>query len=39
VEVYRSTLPYMFLLLMTVLLITYVPAMTLWLVGVVFGGS
>jgi len=38
-EVYRSTLPYMFLLLVTVLLITYVPALTLWLVGVVFGSS
>ena len=36
-EVYRSTLPYTALLLGTVLLITYVPGLTLWLVGVVFG--
>ena len=36
-EVYRSTLPYTALLLVTVLLITYVPSLTLWLVGVVFG--
>ena len=31
-EVYRSTLPYVVILLMVVLLITYVPALTLWLV-------
>jgi len=31
-EVYRSTLPYIAILLGAVLLITYVPAMTLWLV-------
>ena len=31
-EVYRSTLPYVAILLGAVLLITYVPAMTLWLV-------
>ena len=31
-EVYRSTLPYVAILLVAVLLITYVPAMTLWLV-------
>ncbi len=35
-EVYRSTLPYTVLLLATVLLITYVPSMTLWLVRLVF---
>ena len=35
-EVYRSTLPYTALLLVTVLLITYVPSMTLWLVRLVF---
>jgi len=29
----------MFLLLVTVLFITYVPALTLWLVGVVFGSG
>ena len=38
-EVYRSTLPYTLLLLATVLLITYVPWMTLWLVRLVFGGA
>ena len=38
-EVYRSALPYMCLLLVTVLFITYVPALTLWLVGVVFGSG
>jgi C4-dicarboxylate transporter DctM subunit len=31
-EVYRSTLPYTAMLLATVLLITYVPSLTLWLV-------
>ena len=31
-EVYRSTLPYVAILLAAVLLITYVPSMTLWLV-------
>ncbi|HJO38402.1 MAG: TRAP transporter large permease subunit [Vicinamibacterales bacterium] len=36
-EVYRSTLPYTLLLLGAVLLITYVPGMTLWLVRIVFG--
>ncbi|HAK57143.1 MAG TPA: C4-dicarboxylate ABC transporter permease, partial [Acidobacteria bacterium] len=36
-EVYRSTLPYTLLLLGTVLLITYVPGLTLWLVRIVFG--
>jgi TRAP-type C4-dicarboxylate transport system permease large subunit len=30
-EVFRSVLPYLAILLVTVLLITYVPAMTLWL--------
>jgi len=35
-EVYRSTLPYTLLLLITVLLITYVPSLTLWLVHLVF---
>jgi tripartite ATP-independent transporter DctM subunit len=38
-EVYRSTLPYTALLFATVLLITYVPSLTLWLVHVVFGGG
>lgn len=38
-EVYRSTLPYMLLLLATVLLITYVPSLTLWLVNLVFEGA
>ena len=37
-EVYRSTLPYTVLLLGTVLVITYVPGMTLWLVDLVFEG-
>ena len=32
VEVYRSTLPYMLVLTVTVLLITYIPAMTMGLV-------
>jgi TRAP-type C4-dicarboxylate transport system permease large subunit len=31
-RIYRSTLPYVLILLLTVLLITYVPWMTLWLV-------
>ena len=31
-QVYRSTLPYVVILLIVVLLITYVPALTLWLV-------
>jgi C4-dicarboxylate transporter, DctM subunit len=31
-EVYRSTLPYSVLVLAVVLLITYVPGLTLWLV-------
>jgi TRAP-type C4-dicarboxylate transport system permease large subunit len=31
-RVYRSTLPFVLILLAAVLLITYVPAMTLWLV-------
>lgn len=35
-EVYRSTLPYTGLLLLSVLLITYFPPMTLWLVDLVF---
>lgn len=35
-EVYRSTLPYTVLLLIAVLLITYFPPMTLWLVHLVF---
>ncbi len=30
-RIYRSTFPYLILLLMTALLITYVPALTLWL--------
>ena len=38
-EVYRSTLPYTVLLLLTVLLITYFPPMSLWLVNVVFQGG
>ena len=33
-EIYRSTLPYTALLLAAVMLITYVPSLTLWLVGV-----
>ena len=33
-RIYRSTLPYTAILLVTVLLITYVPALSLWLVGV-----
>ena len=37
-EVYRSTLPYTLLLFGAVLLITYVPSMTLWLVDLVFEG-
>lgn len=37
-EVYRSTLPYTVLLLGAVLLITYVPWMTLWLVDLIFEG-
>jgi TRAP-type C4-dicarboxylate transport system permease large subunit len=32
-EVYRSTLPYSVLLLVVVLLITYLPWLTLWLVN------
>ncbi len=32
-KVYRSTLPYVVILLIAVLLITYVPSLTLWLVG------
>jgi TRAP-type C4-dicarboxylate transport system permease large subunit len=31
-QVYRSTLPYVVILMIAVLLITYVPALTLWLV-------
>jgi TRAP-type C4-dicarboxylate transport system permease large subunit len=31
-RIYRSTLPYVVMLLIAVLLITYVPALTLWLV-------
>ncbi len=31
VQIYRSTLPYFLILLMTALLITYVPALSLWL--------
>lgn len=34
VRIYRSTLPYLVILLMTALLITYVPAITLWLPAV-----
>jgi tripartite ATP-independent transporter DctM subunit len=34
-EVFRSVLPYLAILLITVLLITYVPAMTLWLLPAV----
>ena len=33
-EIYRWTLPYAALLLASVMLITYVPSLTLWLVGV-----
>lgn len=33
-EVYRSTLPYAVMLLVAVLLITYVPSLTLWLVRI-----
>jgi len=33
-EIYRSTLPFVFILLIVVLLITYIPATSLWLVGV-----
>ncbi len=32
-RIYRSTFPYLIILLMTALLITYVPALTLWLPG------
>lgn len=39
IEVYRSTLPYTVLLLLAVLLITYFPPLTLWLVNVVFQGG
>jgi len=35
---YRATLPFFFLLLAAVLVITYVPALTLWLPGVVDSG-
>lgn len=35
-EVYRSTVPYTAVLLVAVLVITYVPAMTLWLVQLMF---
>ncbi len=35
---YRATLPFFFLLLAAVLIITYVPALTLWLPGVVDAG-
>ncbi len=38
-EVYRSTLPYTVLLLLAVLLITYFPPLTLWLVNLVFPGG
>ena len=38
-EVYRSTLPYTLLLLAAVLLITFVPSLTLWLVDLVFEGA
>jgi len=38
-EVYRSTLPYTALLVGAVLLITYAPALTLWLVGVAEGAG
>jgi tripartite ATP-independent transporter DctM subunit len=33
-RIYRSTLPYVVILLLAVLLITYVPPITLWLLGV-----
>jgi TRAP-type C4-dicarboxylate transport system permease large subunit len=33
-RIYRSTLPYTAILLIAVLVITYVPALSLWLVGV-----
>jgi C4-dicarboxylate transporter, DctM subunit len=33
-EVYRSTLPYAVILLIAVLVITYVPSLTLWLVRI-----
>ena len=36
-EVYRSTLPYSVIVLAVVLLITYVPALTLWLVRMLEG--
>ena len=32
-QVYRSTLPYVLILLIVVLLSTYVPSLTLWLVS------
>lgn len=38
-EVYRSTLPYTVLLFATVMLVTYVPSLSLWLVHVVFEGG
>ncbi len=37
-EIYRSTLPYMVILLIAVLTITYVPSMTLWLVELLTSG-
>ena len=33
-DIYRSVLPYTAMLLIAVLLITFVPALSLWLVGV-----
>ena len=36
IRIYRSTLAYFFILLVVVLLITYVPALTLWLPHVLF---
>jgi TRAP-type C4-dicarboxylate transport system permease large subunit len=38
-EVYRSTLPYTVMLVGAVLLITYVPALTLWLVKLYDAGA
>jgi C4-dicarboxylate transporter DctM subunit len=37
-EVVRGILPFLILLLTVLMIITYVPVMTLWLPGVVFGG-
>ncbi len=35
VELYRATLPFLVILLISLIIITYVPALSLWLVGLV----